>query len=122
MNQKTFKITESDIRDSWYDYNFKEGEEVILMSKVYDDCEKPYWYAIKLSEAPNGIGGNLNKEIKTFHGWRGSWSSNGAYTVSTYAHGVRKIEKITVKTINGRYGKEKEYKIRVGKDIHPEWD
>lgn len=119
MNQKTFKITQSEIDDYFnpHDFNFKEGEEVILMSKIYENAEKPYWYAIKLSECPNGIGGNMNHEIKTFHGWRGT-----SYGTALYCHGVRKIEKITVKEINGKYGKDKEYKIRVGKDIHPEWD
>mgnify|MGYP004677030885 CR=1 FL=1 len=119
MRQKTFKITETTIEENWSDLNFRKGEEVILFCRTNEMTGKEYWCAYKLSEYPDGIGGNMNPKIKAFHGWRGTTNN-----ISFHAYGVRKIEKIITSKIYDKNGifLENEYKITVGKDIHPEWE
>ena len=81
------------------------GDEVILLEK--DDMDHT-WF--DLARGRGGIGGNLNSNIKRYHGWRGT-----SYGTSTYAHGLRKvIKKWTDKKGN--------IHITVGKDLHPDWE
>jgi hypothetical protein len=66
-----------------------------------------------LRQAPDGIPGNMNASIKRYHGWRGTYND-----VATYAHGMRRILKVSPVDLGADYG----YKITVGPDLHPDWD
>jgi len=58
--------------------------------------------------APDGIGGNSNRNIKRYHGWRGTTCDT-----SCHAHGLREI--VNIRTLkNGRVA------VTVGPDIKPE--
>ena len=105
MNQKTFKVS------SW-DLGFEPtvGQEVVLVSHE-NTMSGQESFIIKI--APEGIPGNMDHTVKQFHGWRGTYND-----IATYAHGLRKITKITPVDLGTDYG----YKITVGKDLHPEWD
>lgn len=115
--QKTFKT-------DGYDLGFEPtvGEEVVLVSHLYYmrvlvshlyymRSENSETYTIR--RAPDGIPGNSDHTIKRFHGWRGTYNY-----VATYAHGLRKILKVTPVDLGADYG----YKITVGPDLHPDWD
>ena len=62
-----------------------------------------------LSFSTDGIGGNSNRDIKKFHGWRGTTND-----VAIYAYGIRKIQSIKI-CHNGIPH------VKVGCDLHPDW-
>jgi len=82
---------------------FRPGDEVVLVKINGRDGKDSY--AIRI--APNGIPGNMNRNIKRFHGWRGTTND-----VSVTALGRREIKKIrTLK--NGSVA------VTVGTDLDP---
>ncbi len=87
----------------WVDSAFQIGVEVTLFSTHNIKTKNPMNYQITIDD---GIGGNLNHNIRQYHGWRGTTSD-----IAVYAHGKRKITKITQ-----RRGK---IYITVGRDILP---
>ena len=111
MRQKTLTIDERDAIDN----NFKAyqiGTEFILLE--YQDENGNAWYGLRKHDG-QGIGGNMNANIKRYHGWRGTTNN-----VSKYAHGVRKIIKVTEPKQN-KEGFDF-IKVTVGPDLHPEWE
>lgn len=111
--------------DLWDEYGGKlppVGTEVILVHIV--DESRPsvdYWRIHPTAHQPatmeDGIAGNMNREIKLFHGWRGT-SNNTSVT----AHGVHAV--INAKQIH-RPASEIDvplYEIEISEDIHPDWD
>lgn len=111
MRQKTFIC-----RDTWTNpicESMKVGDEFILIELANEKTLKSAW---ALRPNDGGIGGNLDKSIRRYHGWRGS--TNG---VSVYAHGVRKVVKLgelKIDDFTGMYCR----KVTVGRDIHPGWE
>jgi hypothetical protein len=103
--QKTFTTTAYDL-----DFVPEVGEEVVLISHENNMNDR---VSFTLRQAPEGIPGNMDSSIKRFHGWRGTYND-----VATYAHGLRRILKITTVDLGGDYG----YKITVGPDLYPDWD
>lgn len=61
-------------------------------------------------DVTKGWGGNMNSEIKRFHGWRGTTNN-----ISAEALGIRRIEKVT------EY-KNGSVRILMSEDLHPELD
>lgn len=82
------------------------GERYILVERIYEKDGKSYFH---LAPDFGGIPGNMNRNIRRYHGWRGTTNN-----VATYAHGLREITSIRPK--NGQF------RVTVGKDLHPEWD
>ena len=109
MRQKTFKITTMDIN-----FEPKEGQEVILISRenVMRGTGENF-SIVNLTDAPNGIGGNMDHTVKRFHGWRGTTDD-----IALHTHGVRKITKVSSIVLDTDFG----YKITVGPDLHPDWE
>ena len=70
----------------WMDEESEIGEERILV-KHKDIMTGATRYTLR--EDNGGIGGNLNPEIKRYHGWRGTTND-----MSVTAMGLRRIEKI----------------------------
>ena len=105
MRQKTFKV--SNLR---LDFVPRVGQEVILIGRenVMRGGEE-----FTIINALEGIGGNMDSNVKRFHGWRGTTND-----IALYAHGLRKITKVESVDLGADYG----YKITVGKDLHPDWD
>lgn len=94
---------------------FKVGDEVLLVGRQLEASSKEEFYIYK-QYAKTGYPGNQNREIKRFHGWRGT--TNG---MRVYAYGVRVIESVEKTAKTDEYGNEI-YKVRVGKDIHPDYE
>ena len=61
-------------------------------------------------DTSSGWGGNMNRNIRRFHGWRGTTND-----ISTDALGIRRIEKVT-EFKNGSV------RILMSEDLHPELD
>jgi hypothetical protein len=104
MRQKTF-IT--------IDYNMgftpKIGMEVLLVERQHITKGGSSWKIY--ADLPDGMPGNLDHTVKATHGWRGTTND-----VATYAHGIRKITKVSPVTIDADSG----YKITVGPDLYPD--
>ena len=103
MRQKTF------ISDT----EFKIGDLVFLVEKVNTNQNYSTWYAYEWDG--EGMEGNMNPNIKRYHGWRGTTNDN-AY----YAHSVRKVIKVT--PLYEDFDFPEYWKITVGKDLYPERD
>lgn len=83
--------------DSEFGYiesKYQVGTEVILYSHtnvspnaIRNGTDIPH-YKIMLDNG-EGIGGNLNRNIKRYHGWRGT-----SCDISTHVYGLRKIVKM----------------------------
>lgn len=83
---------------------YRVGDEVVLVKVNGKDGKDRYSIRI----APDGIGGNMNRSIKRFHGWRGTTND-----ISVTAMGRREIKKIrTLK--NGTVS------VTVGPDLDPD--
>lgn len=104
--QKTFKL----YKDTFSVYPVKVGEKYILIERCKEGEDKGHF---DLREDNGGIGGNLNPEIKRYHGWRGT-----SYGIATYAHGLREVIKIS-ETMEDSDGNIYQ-KVTVGKDLKPE--
>ena len=113
---KTQKTVYMDVYEA---EELKKGDEVILCEKVVEGSVSDDGYFYVKKHLGEGIPGNLNKEIKRYHGWRGMTDG-----VAMYAYGVRKIIKIQIlpDDTSDKYGLRKGYKITVGKDLHPDWE
>jgi len=57
-----------------------------------------------------GLGGNLDREIRRFHGWRGTTCDQ-----SIHAHGVRRVKKIAVLKCG-------DISVKLGRDLVPEME
>ena len=109
MNQKTIKYTEYDFCNGYIPSEL--GEEVILL-EYNNTLRGGTWY--KLIRDFGGVGGNLNPQIKRYHGWRGTTDN-----ISCYACGLRKV--IKIRKTETKKGEPLVY-VTVGKDIHPDWE
>jgi len=105
MRQKTFKLYEKSLV-----YPVKEGEKYILIERCGEGESKGYF---DLREDNGGIGGNMNPEIKMYHGWRGT-----SYGIATYAHGLREVTKVSepMEDADGYIYQ----KVTMGKDLKSE--
>lgn len=106
MTQKTFVADE-------YQASVAVGDEVILIEYRYGDGINSKWKIVPF--AGEGIGGNINPEIKRIHGWRGT-----SYGVAVYAHGVRRVTKVS--DCKDPYTGYTVQKITVGRDLRPNMD
>lgn len=88
------------------------GDEVLLYGRQPEGGAETF--DISRKYAAEGYPGNMNKEIKRFHGWRGT-----SYGVSVYAYGVRRVEMVETTDRENEYG-DTIYKVRVGKDFYPD--
>lgn len=91
------------------------GDEVMLGKQSCDNGTPDRWFIVP--NAPDGLGGNTNSQIKRCHGWRGT-TSYGHYSVTTEAHGLRRIEKI--ESITDEYTGDVEQRVTVGEDLYPD--
>ena len=129
MRQKTFKLSESYALseegkllvmtytgrsdEPWNSYEWIEskiqvGEKMVLVSSEdvgpgSKSKERYYLIADK-----GGVSGNMDRDIKRYHGWRGTTNNS-----SVYAHGLREVIKISERKNGDIY-------VTVGKDLKPE--
>ena len=96
----------------WVKTKYCIGEKCILISfedhspnALRSGKTKPR-FEIRFQD--DGIGGNSNRDIKRYHGWRGTTND-----IACYAHGLRKITKI-------RELKNGNIAVTVGKGILPD--
>ena len=106
INRKHTRIISSNRSLEWV----KPGALAVLCEESYEGSTGSHFYLIPGDE---GIGGNMNSEVKCFHGWRGT-----SYGRSVYAHGLREILAVEVLRADDYDG----WKIRVtlSKDLKPE--
>lgn len=113
MRQKTLKV----YIDPYCGNEFYEplnktvsvGEKVMLIEK-YNELTGKSNFTVNKSQ--DGISGNMNSDIKKYHGWRGTFND-----VATYAHGLREVVKVgNLEEDNEGYYYQK---ITVGKDLKP---
>lgn len=90
----------------------KKGDLVFLCKRVWEDGGHQYFLRPYKGE---GYPGNLNHNVKIYHGWRGS--TNG---VNTYVYGVREILEVGEVKRSGFCGEEQEVKITLSKDLYPD--
>ena len=105
--QKTFYI-----QNFYQDLNslYHVGDKFILVETTRDTHDGDIVSSWSLAQDEGGIGGNLNRDIKRYHGWRGT-----SFGRAVYAHGLRKITR--VKPVD-----DFTLKVTVGKDLHPDWE
>ena len=103
MRQKTFIMID-------YNMGFTPavGQEVLLVERQHITKGGSTWKIY--ADLPDGLPGNMDHTQKACHGWRGTTND-----VATYAHGIRKITKVSPVTIDADSG----YKITVGPDLYP---
>lgn len=77
-----FIVTEMDI----YRHNPEVGQLFTLAR--HEDLSTGFSY-YRLGGSPEGIGGNMDRSVKRYHGWRGTTNN-----ISVEACGLRRIEKI----------------------------
>lgn len=103
-----YKISES----NFYDFdNIAVGDEVILIERSYTLGSAVYYYIVR--DNGKGIGGNLNSNIKCYHGWRGTTND-----WAIYALGLRRVERIDPIKYNEATG-ERTRKIKLSADLKP---
>lgn len=108
MKQKTLKVFINE-----FDFNLTRplcvGEEVMLIEKYNENTNKSWWDLRRC----DGIGGNIDSNIKKYHGWRGTTNNIGIY-----AHGLRKVIRASelMQDSDGDYFQ----KVTVGKDLKPD--
>lgn len=112
MNQKTVVIYEYD-RNRLGLGDYHVGDEYILIE--YTRLSTGQTRYVLVPHHGEGIGGNMNHEIKRYHGWRGTTDG-----IAKNVFGVRKIIRVSERK-RDREGWDY-IKVTVGKDIHPEWD
>ena len=114
MNQKTIKITSDAAYYALHQElsDIKPGDEYILIEKrnVNTGLE---WFEL-IRHTGEGVPGNLNSALTRYHGWRGTTNN-----VARYAHGVRKVIKVSDIENDGT---DDYIKVTVGKDLHPDWE
>ena len=99
---------------TWQDSAYQIGAECVLIgvSDVSPNAlRRGTTEVFKLKfDCADGVSGNSNRNIKRFHGWRGTTDDR-----SVYAHGLRKIIKI-------RALKNGTIAVTVGPDLLPDAD
>lgn len=104
-NQKTFLTDRDDLH---------KGDLVILIRSENLNSNREVFSALPLASFPDGVPGNADSSICRFHGWRGTTNN-----ISRSAYGVRRVNAVeAVECKDGRVM----LKVRVGKDLHPDWD
>ena len=88
----------------------KVGDEVILIERYDINKGTTQW---QICFAPDGIGGNMDGNIKRYHGWRGTTNN-----ISITAHGLRKV----IKVRNSDSDYDVYQTVTVGHDLHPDWE
>lgn len=87
------------------------GDQVLVYSMVYNNEGGKEYFDISKYYAAEGYPGNIDKNIKKFHGWRGEYNN-----VATYAHGVYTIK--SIEKVAGKYAQDEYTKITINrKDI-----
>ena len=90
-----------------YGIVIETGKEYVLVEYKNINSGNTEYY---LSPDIVGVGGNMDANIKRFHGWRGTTNNR-----QKIALGVRKVNAIkTFKTGNSR--------ITLSDDLHPDWE
>lgn len=82
---------------------YREGDEVLVYSRVNNNTGSET-FGISKEYAREGYPGNINANIRRFHGWRGETNN-----VSTYAHGVYTVKAVEVKA--GKYAADQYIKV-----------
>ena len=112
MRQKTLVIDERDALNNRFSA-YQIGAEFILM-EYQNTVRGNSWFALRRHDG-EGIGGNMNRNVKRYHGWRGTTND-----IAAYAHGVRKIIKVS-DVLQNADGFDY-IKVTVGPDLHPDWE
>ena len=99
----TIKLNEIEMLE----YDIKTGK-VYAVAEIHNLLNNAKRYSFKNPD--EGFSGNTNKNIKRYHGWRGT--TNNWYKE---AIGVREIISITEQK-NGLY------RVKLSDDIHPDWE
>lgn len=114
MRQKTLYIYEDNFYlNTLQIEDAKIGAQGILVEHYDENNGCAEW---TLNRDNGGIGGNMNMNMKRYHGWRGT--INGT---AIYAHGLREIIKVSEVMTEKETGREY-VKVTVGKDLHPDWE
>lgn len=114
MRQKTFCMYDEDVY-MWHHSRLKVGDEVILIERKREGSDSGSWSCVL--HKGEGVEGNMNHNIKRYHGWRGTTDG-----VAINAHGVRKVIKVESLFDDNLKSMVIGQKITVGKDLHPEWE
>ena len=93
---------------------YKAGDEVLVYSKTFNNNGGKEVFCISKEYAKSGYPGNMNPEIKRFHGWRGETNdiavnAYGVYrvkTVEVISKGYDDIVKITIDRKDIKKGEE----------------
>lgn len=91
---------------------YSVGDEVLLYGRQPEGGAETFDISKKF--VAEGYPGNMDKEVKRFHGWRGT-----SYGVSVYAYGIRRVEAVEATDKENEYG-DTIYKVKVGKDLYPD--
>ena len=83
------------------------GDRVLVYSR-HNNNTGNVTYEISKKYAVDGYPGNVNHNIKRFHGWRGEYNN-----VSTYAHGVYTIKAVEV--VAGKHAPDEFVKITLNR-------
>lgn len=94
---------------------YSVGDEVLLYGKQPEGGKETFYVSKKYVEE-GGYPGNLNSEIRRFHGWRGT-----SFGTAVYAYGVRRVLSVEKTDKEDEYG-DTLYKVKLGKDIYPDED
>lgn len=101
------------ITESLYGINLddlKIGDNYILVSRENILTGSTTY---RLVPDNGGISGNMDPSIKRYHGWRGTTND-----ISTYAYGLRRIERIDA--IKGDAFGNRSVKVKLSADLKPE--
>lgn len=125
MNQKTVYIDPTNNYTSAFrPESAKVGDEVILV-ECTDINTGDSWFKL-VPHNGHGIPGIGDHSICRYHDWRGTTSG-----ISIWAHGLRKITKITLSSYDEVLKRKMEglpirrkdlHAVTVGKDIQPDWE
>lgn len=100
----------------WDDVEPEVGKAYILISKEDVLSGSETYYIRPWDPEDGGVPGNLNPEIRYYHGWRGTYNN-----IATYVHGVREVKEI-ISIKQDEMGRDV-YKIRfTGKDLVEDLD
>lgn len=106
------------IREDLRDFEITRYDDKPEVGKEYAIAERKnilsgsvsYVFRLIRGDGTDGFGGNLDHNVKRFHGWRGTTND-----VSKTALGVFRILSI-VEQKNGLS------RIKLSEDLHPDWD
>ena len=83
-------VTKSLQDNSWVE-NLQKGDRVIVGCVEWEGSSAESYYI--QPDNGEGISGNMNPDIKCYHGWRGT--TNGRSVTACGCYSVRSIERIT---------------------------